>query len=71
MLAIYSSQLKLLHLVVLLDLMTGSLQIMKLSSVQFLQLALFWSKYFPQNLVLKHPQRIYLGHYERRRFKPA
>lgn len=69
--AIYSSQLSLLDLVVLLDMITGSLQIMKLSPVQLLQSALFWYKYFPQNLVLRHSLCIFLSHYERRRYKAA
>ena len=68
---IFSSRLNLLGLVVLLDLTTGGLQIMKLSPVQFLQPALYWSKYFSQSLVLKHPHRIFLYHYDRRKFKPA
>ena len=68
---IYCSQFSLLDLVVLFDLITCSLQIMKLSRVQLLQSALFWSTYFPQNLVLKHSWCIFLGHYERRRYKPA
>lgn len=65
MCAIYSNQHNLL------DLITRSLQIMKLSAVQFLQPALYWSKYFPQSLFLKHTQRTCLGHYDRRTFKPA
>jgi hypothetical protein len=57
--AVYSSQVNLLDFIVLLDLIRGSLQI-KVSPVQFLQPSLFWSKYFSQSPVLRHPQRILL-----------
>jgi hypothetical protein len=56
---------------VLLDLIRDSLQVMKVSPIQFLQPSVFWSKYFSYNPVLKHPQRRFLCHYYRRRFKLA
>jgi len=57
--ATYSSQLNLLDLVVLLDLIMGSLQIMKLSSVQFLQPAIFWGPNIFLRILFSHTLNVY------------